>query len=139
MFDSGRLPGEIEFGRPGRGSNHIMPLFMTMTLLSLFGSKVMLPRTGILMNNGMMWFDPRSGRPNSISPGKRPLSNMCPTILLREDGQRFALGASGGRRIMPAVFQLISFLTDYGMDVEAAMHQPRIDISGTDLVTLDDR
>lgn len=112
---------------------------LTMTLLSLFGSKVMLPRTGILLNNGMMWFDPRPGRPNSISPGKRPLSNMCPTVLLREDGQRFALGASGGRRIMPAVFQLISFLTDYGMDVEAAMHQPRIDISGTDLVTLDAR
>ncbi len=112
---------------------------LTMTLLSLFGSKVMLPRTGILLNNGMMWFDPRPGRPNSISPGKRPLSNMCPTILLREDGQRFALGASGGRRIMPAVFQLISFLTDYGMSVEDAMHQPRLDISGTDLVTLDAR
>lgn len=112
---------------------------LTMTLLSLFGSKVMLPRTGMLMNNGMMWFDPRPGRPNSISPGKRPLSNMCPTVLLREDGQRFALGASGGRRIMPAVFQLTSFLTDYGMDVEAAMHQPRIDISGSDLLTLDER
>ena len=112
---------------------------LTLTLLSLFGSKVMLPRTGILMNNGMMWFDPRPDRPNSIVPGKRPLSNMCPTILLREDGQRFALGASGGRRIMPAVFQLISFLTDFGMDVEAAMHHPRLDISGTDLVTLDAR
>jgi gamma-glutamyltranspeptidase/glutathione hydrolase len=112
---------------------------LTLTLLSLFGSKVMLPRTGILMNNGMMWFDPRPGRPNSILPGKRPLSNMCPTILLREDGQRFALGASGGRRIMPAVFQLISFLTDFGMDVEAALHHPRLDISGTDLVTLDAR
>lgn len=112
---------------------------LTMTLLSLFGSKVMMPRTGVLMNNGMMWFDPRPGRPNSIAPGKRPLSNMCPTILLREDGQRFALGASGGRRIMPAVFQLISFLTDYGMNTGDAMHQPRLDISGTELVTLEDR
>ncbi len=112
---------------------------LTMTLLSLFGSKVMLPRTGLLMNNGMMWFDPRPGRPNSIAPGKRPLSNMCPTVLLREDGQRFAMGASGGRRIMPAVFQLIAFLTDHGMDVERAMHQPRVDVSGTDLVTLDTR
>ncbi len=112
---------------------------LTMTLLSLFGSKVMMPRTGILMNNGIMWFDPRPGRPNSIAPGKRPLSNMCPTVLLRDDGQRFALGASGGRRIMPAVFQLISFLTDYGMDVGQALHQPRLDVSGTDLVTLDSR
>lgn len=112
---------------------------LTMTLLSLFGSKVMLPRTGILLNNGVMWFDPRPGRPNSIAPNKRPLCNMCPTIVLREDGQRFAIGASGGRRIMPAVFQLISFLTDYGMDVNRAMHQPRLDVSGTDLVTLDSR
>lgn len=40
---------------------------------------------------------------------------------------------------MPAVFQLISFLTDYGMNTGDAMHQPRLDISGTELVTLEDR
>lgn len=96
-----------------------------------------LPRTGILMNNGVMWFDPRPNRPNSISPNKRPLSNMCPVILLRDDGLRFAMGASGGRRIMPAVFQLISFLADYRMSLDAAIHQPRLDVSGTDTVTLD--
>ena len=110
---------------------------LTQTLLSLFGSKVMLPETGILMNNGIMWFDPRPGRPNSIRPGRRPLSNMCPTVLLRDDGSRFALGASGGRRIMPAVFQLVSFLADYGMSVDEAFRQPRIDVSGRDVVTLD--
>lgn len=112
---------------------------LTITLLSLFGSKVMLPRTGILMNNGVMWFDPRPGRPNSIAPDKRPLSNMCPAVLLRADGQRYALGASGGRRIMPAVFQLVSFLTDYRMSVDEAIHQPRLDVSGTQTVTLDSR
>ncbi len=110
---------------------------LTITLLSLFGSKVTLPRTGILMNNGIMWFDPRPGRPNSIAAAKRPLSNMCPVVLLREDGQRFALGASGGRRIMPAVFQLVSFLSDYRMSVDEAIHQPRLDVSGTEIVTLD--
>ncbi len=110
---------------------------LTITLLSLFGSKVTLPRTGILMNNGIMWFDPRPDRPNSIAPNKRPLSNMCPVILLRDDGKRFALGAAGGRRIMPAVFQLISFLTDYHMPLDAAIHQPRLDVSGTDTVSVD--
>ena len=64
-----------------------------------------------------MWFDPRPGRPNSIAAGKRPLSNMCPTIVTH-DSQRTALGASGGRRIMPAVFQLLSFLVDYKMDFQ---------------------
>ena len=111
---------------------------LTQTLLSLFGSKVMLPGTGILMNNGIMWFDPRPGRPNSIGAGRRPLSNMCPTIITH-DGHRTALGASGGRRIMPAVFQLLSFLTDYKMDVGRALAQPRIDVSGTGVVSVDSK
>ena len=112
---------------------------LTQTLLSVFGSRVMLPRTGILMNNGIMWFDPLPGGPNAIAPGKRPLSNMCPAIVERADGFRFAVGASGGRRILPAVMQLISFLVDYGMDMEQAFRQPRIDVSGTDLVSVDRR
>ena len=112
---------------------------LTQTLLSVFGSKVVLPQTGILMNNGIMWFDPRPGRPNSIGPGKRPLTNMCPTVVDDGEGLRFAVGASGGRRIMPAVFQLISFLVDFGMSVDEACHQPRIDVSGDPLVIVDQR
>ena len=110
---------------------------LTQTLLSLFGSKVVLPRTGILMNKGIMWFDPRPGRPNSMAPGKQPLSNMCPTIVQERDNSRFAVGASGGRRIISAVLQLISFLIDFSMDPETAMHQPRIDISGRRDVNVD--
>ena len=110
---------------------------LTQTLLSLFGSKVVLPNTGILMNNGVMWFDPRPGRSNSIAPGKRPLSNMCPVIVHQASGARTALGASGGRRIMAAVLQLLSFIVDYRMSVEQAMHQPRIDVSGGEDVTTD--
>ena len=112
---------------------------LTQTLLSLFGSKVVLPETGILMNNGVMWFDPVPGRPNSIAPGQRPLSNMCPAIAIREDGVRVALGASGGRRILPAVFQILSFLTDFGMELGEAIDVPRIDASGGDVVGIDSR
>ncbi|MCY4452246.1 MAG: gamma-glutamyltransferase [Immundisolibacterales bacterium] len=112
---------------------------LTQTLLSLFGSRVMFPGTGVLMNNGVMWFDPRPGRPNSIAAGRRPMSNMCPVVVERSGGERFALGASGGRRIMPAVMQLVSFLTDLGLDLEAAFHAPRIDASGADFVTVDPR
>jgi gamma-glutamyltranspeptidase/glutathione hydrolase len=112
---------------------------LTQTLLSVFGSKVVLPETGILMNNGIMWFDPRPGQPNSLAPGKRPLTNMCPTVVDIGSGVRMAVGASGGRRIMPAVMQLISFLVDYGMSVDEACHQPRLDVSGTPLVTVDAR
>src|SRR5262245_24664162 len=112
---------------------------LTQTLLSRFGSKVVLPETGILMNNGILWFDPRPGRPNSIAPGRRPLANMCPVIVRRDGTPWFALGASGGRRIMPAVAQVLSLLVDYGMTLEEAFHQPRLDVSGEGRAILDER
>ena len=63
--------------------------------------------------------------------------NVCP-LIGEAGGGRFALGASGGRKIMPAVAQLASFLTDFGMDLDAAFHHPRIDVSGGDGVIADD-
>ena len=112
---------------------------LTQTLLSLFGSKVVSPQTGILLNNGIMWFDPRPGRPNSMAPGKRPLANMCPVIATRHGKPWLALGASGGRRILPAVLQIASMLIDGGLDLETAFHEPRIDVSGEPHVTADRR
>jgi gamma-glutamyltranspeptidase/glutathione hydrolase len=102
---------------------------LTNTLLSRFGAKVTLPGTGVLMNNGMMWFDPRPGRPNAIAPGKRPLANMCPVIATRDGKPAFAMGAAGGRQIVPSVVQLTSFLIDFGMSPEEAFHTPRLDAS----------
>ena len=64
---------------------------MTTTLMSSMGSRVLLPKTGVLLNNGMMWFDPRPGSPNSIAPGKRPLCNMLP-VMLTEGGRPFLAG-----------------------------------------------
>src|SRR5438105_3725258 len=100
---------------------------LTTTLLSSFGSRYVLPQTGILMNNGVMWFDPRPGRPNSIAPGKRALTNMCPVVVARDTRPWFGLGASGGRHILGAVLQVASFIADFGMDPEAAAHHPRLD------------
>ena len=97
---------------------------VTQTLLSTFGSKFVTPQTGITMNNGIMWFDPTPGGPNSLAPGKRCLTNYTPVLAQAADGRRLALGASGGRRILPAVTQLLSFVMDYGMDLDAAIHQP---------------
>jgi gamma-glutamyltranspeptidase / glutathione hydrolase len=103
---------------------------LTQTLMSLFGSCVMLPKTGITMNNGMLWFDPEPNRPNSIAPGKRPLCNICPVVVTKDGKPWFCIGASGGRRIVPAVTQLSLMLIDRGLDVETAFHHPRIDVSG---------
>jgi gamma-glutamyltranspeptidase/glutathione hydrolase len=109
---------------------------LTQTLVSIFGSKVLLPRSGIMMNNSIMTFDPRPGRPNSLGPGKRPLANMCPILATKDGRPHFALGASGGRRIMPAVVQIADFIARFGLSLEDAFHQPRIDSSGTDLVSV---
>jgi gamma-glutamyltranspeptidase/glutathione hydrolase len=112
---------------------------VTSTLLSTMGSRVVLPQSGVLLNNGIMWFDPRPGQANSIAPGKRPLTNMCPIILAHEDRPVLAAGASGGRRIMAAVFQMMAYVSDFGMDPQTAAHHPRIDVSGPDIITADER
>lgn len=112
---------------------------VTTTLLSNFGSKFQTPQSGIMMNNGIMWFDPAQGTTNSLAPGKRCLTNYTPVLAEAADGRRLAVGASGGRRILPAVTQMLSFLMDYGMDLDTAIHQPRIDASEGDIVIADGR
>jgi gamma-glutamyltranspeptidase/glutathione hydrolase len=111
---------------------------LTQTLLSLFGSRLTLPATGLLMNNGVMWFDPVPGRPNSIAAGKQPLANFCPALLLGDKGNH-AIGGSGGRKIMPAMLQLIALMTDHGLSLDDAIAAPRIDVSGTAWITADPR
>ena len=114
---------------------------VTQTLLSMFGSCVVSPSTGVLLNNGIMWFDPEPGKPNSLGPGKRCLGNYCPVIgEIQKDNDSvayFALGASGGRKILGTVLQLSSFLMDHGLSLEEAFHRPRIDVSGNDQVIAD--
>ena len=136
--------GDVEGGRRGPActthfsvvDRHGNMCAVTQTLLSIFGSKVMLPESGLLMNNGILWFDPEGGKPNSLGPGKRCLMNVCP-VIGEHRSRRFALGASGGRRILPAVMQLALYLVDYGMTLEEAFHSPRIDLSGGDTLIAD--
>ncbi len=112
---------------------------LTNTLLERFGSRMVLPETGVLMNNGMFWFDPRPGQANSLEAGKRPLANMCPVLATKNGKPWFALGASGGRRIVPAVFQLTSLLTDFGLSLDHAYQVPRLDVSGEAGILADHR
>jgi gamma-glutamyltranspeptidase/glutathione hydrolase len=101
----------------------------TQTLLSLWGSRVTVPGTGILLNNGMMWFDPEPGHPNSIGGGKRGLSNMAPALVLRDGKAVAALGASGGRKIMNCVAQIAMNVIDHALPMQEAVSAPRIDRS----------
>ena len=110
---------------------------VTQTLLSIFGSRVISPSTGLLLNNGIMWFDPEPGKPNSLGPNKRCLANYSPVIGQDGLGRRFAIGASGGRKILGAVMQLTSFMIDHGLTLEEAFHQARIDVSGASRIIAD--
>jgi gamma-glutamyltranspeptidase/glutathione hydrolase len=102
---------------------------LTQTLLSLWGSRVTIPELGVIMNNGMMWFDPEPGRPNSIEGGKKPLANMSPAIVTRNGEAVAALGASGGRRILNCLAQIAMNVIDQDMAMQEAVSAPRIDRS----------
>jgi len=111
---------------------------LTQTLLATFGARIVLPKTGILMNNGMNWFDPVPGGPNSIAPDRVGLANYAPAIMTGSDDV-LAIGGCGGRRILPAVFQLLAMCADFGFSLEQAFQEPRIDVSGLDVVVADRR
>jgi gamma-glutamyltranspeptidase/glutathione hydrolase len=114
-----------------------MAVSVTQTLLSLWGSFEMAPGTGVVLNNGMMWFDPEPGRPNSVGGGKAPLSNMTPFLITKDGRSVAAVGSSGGRRIMNCHAQLIMNLLDHGLSMQPAISAPRIDASTVDLAVSD--
>lgn len=109
----------------------------TYTINDLYGSRVTIKGTGVLMNDEMDDFAARPGRANmfglvqgernKVEPGKRPLSSMTPTIVLRKDGSLwFAVGARGGPRIISAVMQTVINVIDHDMDIQEAIDAPRI-------------
>jgi len=106
---------------------------LTTTLLGGWGSRVVAPGTGVLLNNGMMWFDPEPGRPNAVGGGKRPLSNMAPLIVAKQGRVTASIGASGGRRILACNAQIVANLLTHGLTIQPAMSAPRIDASTLDL------
>ncbi len=98
----------------------------TKTINHFFASGITTPGTGIVLNDQMDDFDKRPGQANSIAGGKRPLSSMSPTLLLK-DGKPFAtIGSPGGKRILSTVAMLISDLVDFDMDIQSAINTPRI-------------
>ena len=100
---------------------------LTQTVLDLFGSRYLEPSTGVLLNDGMLYFDPRPLRVNSIQPGLPGLSAVSPSILRRHGEPIAAVGASGGRRIISAVAQIVNGLLK-GESIAQAMGAPRIHV-----------
>ena len=116
-----------------------MVVSATITLVSAFGSKVLSPSTGILLNNAISWFDPAPGKPNSLGPDKPCLSNMCPSVLTADDGSVTAIGGAGGRKIITTVAQVIAYCCFAGLSVEDALSVPRIDYQDSGPVLISSR
>ncbi|MBJ27325.1 MAG: gamma-glutamyltransferase [Chloroflexi bacterium] len=103
---------------------------MTTTLNNSFGGRVMVPGTGLLINNNMALFNPNPGLPNSVGPYKRMLTATAATVVEREGAPLFAIGTPGGIRIFPTVLQGIINVIDHEMSLQEAVEAPRIWASG---------
>src|SRR5205085_666638 len=108
----------------------------TATINTSFGSKVVIPGTGVVMNNQMDDFSIQPGvanffglvgaEANAVAPGKRPLSSMSPTIVLKDGKPLIALGAAGGPKIISDVVIALVGMLDLGLSPAEALAKPRI-------------
>lgn len=140
-FDADRRSGPawepMTASTPTSGTTHISAadssgqlVSITHTAANHFGNGQVCPRTGLLFDSAMAWFNAAPGAANSITPGGRALANMGPALVTRAGAPVTALGASGGRRIISAVAQIIINLVDGAHDFADALTLPRIDASG---------
>lgn len=109
---------------------------MTTTLNSSYGNRIVIPGTGILMNNEMDDFSSKPNSPNAygltggaanaIEPGKRMLSSMTPTIITRNGSPLLLTGSPGGSTIINTVLQVVLNVLDHDMSLEQAVSSPRM-------------
>lgn len=111
---------------------------VTKTVDATFASGVVAEGTGILLNDVLFDFSVDSDSPNVVAGGKRPLSSMSPTLVLKDGEPFLSLGAPGTTRIITGVVQVISKVIDHGMDIQDAINAVRMhDDYGT--LILEDR
>jgi gamma-glutamyltranspeptidase/glutathione hydrolase len=104
---------------------------MTLTQGGAFGAQVTADGLGLTLGHGMSRFDPHPEHPNAPAPAKRPLHNMCPSIVLREGRPFLALGGAGGVRIPNAIYDVLGQCLGRGMSMQEAVAAPRLNCTGT--------
>ncbi|MCH8058679.1 MAG: gamma-glutamyltransferase [Proteobacteria bacterium] len=108
---------------------------LTQSINTIFGSKITVPGTGIILNNHMDDFSIGPELPNaweavgstanSVAPGKRPLSSMTPTVVLQDGRAVMVVGSAMGTRIITAVLHSLINTIDFGFDPQRAVNAPR--------------
>ncbi len=133
----GPSPGVSEQPAPAQHTTHLQVVdkdrnmvSQLQTLGSLFGSRVVVPGTGILLNNNMMSFNPRPESPNCPGPGKVTWWPVTSTLVFRDGQPVMTVGAPGGLRIVTAVTQVLLNVLDHGMGMQEAIAAPRLHCEG---------
>jgi len=128
-----KIPAGNPFPYESGGTSHISIVdkdgnlvALTQSINYFFGSGVVVPGTGVLLNNHMDDFVPKQGALNSIEPKKRPLSSMSPTLVLKDGKPYLSIGTPGATRIISALAQIIMNIIDHQMNIQAAIEAPRI-------------
>ncbi|USK30083.1 gamma-glutamyltransferase [Bacillus sp. CMF21] len=98
----------------------------TTTIEQVFGTGIMVPGYGLMLNNELTDFDAVPGGANEVQPNKRPLSSMTPTIVFEDDKPVLTVGSPGGPTIITSVLQTILHTIEYDMELKAAVEEPRI-------------
>jgi gamma-glutamyltranspeptidase/glutathione hydrolase len=131
-------------GRSAGGTIHLtaadaagMMVALTLTHGEGFGAQVTVDGLGLILGHGMSRFDPHPGRANSPGPGKRPLHNMCPTVVCRAGRPVLALGATGDRRIPNSLFDVLAYHVGAGQTLAEAVRGPRLHTEGDTRLTLE--
>lgn len=135
-IDPGRSAEVVEAGDVWKNNDHTTHFTVadcwgnvvaaTATIESLFGSGIMAPGTGLLLNNQLSDFDALPGGPNQARPGARPASSMAPTLVLEGGKPVFTLGSPGGVTISASILQVLSNLLDHGLGLQEAVNAPRV-------------
>ncbi len=102
----------------------------TTTIEQVFGSGIMVPGYGFMLNNEMTDFDATPGGVNQVEPRKRPRSSMSPTLLLKDGNPFMAIGSPGGPTIITSVAETIINVIDHNMPIQKAILTPRIYSAG---------
>ncbi|WP_085505093.1 gamma-glutamyltransferase [Thalassobacillus devorans] len=98
----------------------------TTTIEQVFGTGIMVPGYGFMLNNELTDFDAVPGGPNQVEPNKRPMSSMSPTIVFKDGEPFMTVGSPGGPTIITSVLQTIINVIDYDMGLQDAIEEPRI-------------
>lgn len=112
---------------------------ITKTVNGLFGNSVVVDGYGFVLNNEMDDFVTGAGHPNSVMPGKTPLSSMSPTIVLKDGKPFMVLGSPGATKIISTVSQVISRVIDHGMGMQEAIDAPRLYDNTSDVINVESR